>query len=42
MDQLFGEVLKITLRAEALNLGRVALGGTKVWANASNHKAIAG
>ena len=37
---LFEEVLKIALEAGALKLGRVALDGTKVKANASKHKAM--
>src|SRR5229473_837314 len=37
---LFEEVLKIALEAGALKLGRVALDGTKVQANASKHKAL--
>jgi hypothetical protein len=37
---LFEEVLKIALEAGALKLGRVALDGTKVQANASKHKAM--
>jgi transposase len=37
---LFEAVLKIALAAGALKLGRVALDGTKVKANASKHKAM--
>ena len=37
---LFEAVLKIALEAGALKLGRVALDGTKVKANASKHKAM--
>jgi len=37
---LFEEVLKIALEAGALTLGRVALDGTKLKANASKHKAM--
>lgn len=37
---LFEEVLKLALEAGALKLGRVALDGTKVKANASKHKAM--
>ena len=37
---LFETVLKIALEAGALKLGRVALDGTKVKANASKHKAL--
>ena len=36
----FEAVLKIALEAGALKLGRVALDGTKVKANASKHKAL--
>src|ERR1700692_4409512 len=37
---LFEEVLKIALEAGALKLGRVAVDGTKLKANASKHKAM--
>jgi hypothetical protein len=37
---LFETVLKIALEAGALKLGRVALDGTKMKANASKHKAL--
>jgi len=37
---LFEQVLKIALEAGAMKLGRVALDGTKVKANASKHKAM--
>src|ERR1700741_307736 len=37
---LFEEVLRIALEAGALKLGRVALDGTKLKANASKHKAM--
>lgn len=37
---LFEQVLKIALEAGAIKLGRVALDGTKVKANASKHKAM--
>src|SRR6202165_3356855 len=37
---LFEEVLKLALEAGALTLGRVALDGTKLKANASKHKAM--
>ncbi len=37
---LFEEVLKIALEAGALKLGRVALDGTKLKANASKHRAM--
>ncbi|MCU1259800.1 MAG: transposase, partial [Bryobacterales bacterium] len=37
---LFEQVLKIALEAGAMKLGRLALDGTKVKANASKHKAM--
>ena len=37
---LFEQVLKIALEAGALQVGRIALDGTKVKANASKHKAM--
>jgi len=40
LEGLFEEVLKIALEAGALKIGRVALDGTKVKANASKHKAM--
>jgi transposase len=40
LEGLFEQVLKITLEAGAMKLGRVALDGTKVKANASKHKAM--
>jgi transposase len=40
LEGLFEEVLKIALEAGAIKLGRVALDGTKVKANASKHKAM--
>ena len=40
LQGFFEEVLKITLEAGALKLGRVALDGTKIKANASKHKAM--
>jgi len=40
LEGLFEAVLKIALAAGALKLGRVALDGTKVKANASKHKAM--
>jgi transposase len=40
MEGLFEEVLKIALEAGAMKVGRVALDGTKVKANASKHKAM--
>jgi len=40
LTSLFEEVLKIALEAGAMKVGRVALDGTKVKANASKHKAM--
>jgi len=40
LEGLFEQVLKITLEAGIMKLGRVALDGTKVKANASKHKAM--
>src|SRR6266853_788025 len=40
LAELFEEVLEIALEAGALKLGRVALDGIKVKANASKHKAM--
>jgi len=40
LEGLFEQVLGIALEAGALKLGRVALDGTKVKANASKHKAM--
>jgi len=40
LEGLFEQVLQIALEAGALKLGRVALDGTKVKANASKHKAM--
>jgi len=40
LQSLFDQVLKIALEAGALKLGRVALDGSKVKANASKHKAM--
>jgi hypothetical protein len=40
MEGLFEQVLKIALEARALKVGRVALNGTKINANASEHKAM--
>jgi hypothetical protein len=37
---LFEQVLKIALEAGAMKVGRVAVDGTKVKANASKHKAM--
>src|SRR5450755_4043593 len=40
LEGLFEQVLKIALEAGAMKVGRVALDGTKVRANASKHKAM--
>ena len=40
LEGFFEEVLKITLETGTLKLGRVALDGTKIKANASKHKAM--
>ena len=40
LSGFFEEVLKIVLEAGAIKLGRVALDGTKIKANASKHKAM--
>jgi len=40
LSGFFEEVLKIVLEAGAMKLGRVALDGTKIKANASKHKAM--
>jgi transposase len=40
LQGFFEEVLKIRLETGAMNLGRVALDGTKIKANASKHKAM--
>src|ERR1700683_4382833 len=40
LGDLFGQVLKIALEAGAMKVGRVALDGTKIKANASKHKAM--
>jgi transposase len=40
LEELFSQVLKVALQAGAMQLGRVALDGTKVKANASKHKAM--
>ena len=40
LESLFEQVLKIALEAGAVKVGRVALDGTKVKANASKHKAM--
>jgi transposase len=40
LESLFEQVLKIALEAGAMKVGRVALDGTKIKANASKHKAM--
>src|SRR2546427_5778028 len=40
LEKLFQQVLRLVLEVGALKLGRVALDGTKVQANASKHKAM--
>src|SRR3954449_7056057 len=40
LEGLFEQVLKIALEAGAIKVGRVALDGTKIKANASKHKAM--
>jgi len=40
LQELFGQVLRITLETGTMKLGRVALDGSKVKANASKHKAM--
>ena len=40
LEGLFEQVLQIALEAGALKIGRVALDGTKLKANASKHKAM--
>jgi len=40
LEELFGQVLRITLETGTMKLGRVALDGSKVKANASKHKAM--
>ena len=40
LEGLFEQVLKIALEAGAMKVGRVALDGTKMKANASKHKAM--
>lgn len=40
LEGLFEQVLKIVLETGAMKLGRVALDGTKIKANASKHKAM--
>jgi len=40
LEGLFEQVLRLALEAGAMQLGRVALDGTKIQANASKHKAM--
>jgi hypothetical protein len=40
LEELFQQVLRLVLEVGALKLGRVALDGSKVKANASKHKAM--
>jgi transposase len=40
VERLFEEVLRLALKAGAIKLGRVAIDGSKVKANASKHKAM--
>ncbi len=40
LEELFEQVLRLALEAGALRIGRVALDGTKMKANASKHKAM--
>jgi len=40
LEGLFQQVLRLAMEAGAINLGRVALDGSKVKANASKHKAM--
>jgi transposase len=40
LESLFGQVLQIALEAGAMKVGRVAVDGTKLKANASKHKAM--
>src|SRR5947207_4974461 len=40
LEELFQQMLRLTLEVGALKLGRVALDGSKVKANASKHKAM--
>src|SRR5258708_36468232 len=40
LEELFRQVLRLALEVGALKRGRVALGGSKVKANASKHKAM--
>ena len=40
IEEMFGQVLRVALEMGAMKLGRVALDGSKVKANASKHKAM--
>jgi hypothetical protein len=40
LEELFQQVLRLVLEVGALKLGRVALDGSKIKANASKHKAM--
>ena len=40
LEELFGQVLRITLETGTMKLGRVVVDGSKVKANASKHKAM--
>jgi len=40
LEELFQQVLRLALKAGAMKLGRVAIDGSKVKANASKHKAM--
>jgi hypothetical protein len=40
VEGLFEQVLRLALKAGAMKLGRVAIDGSKVKANASKHKAM--
>jgi hypothetical protein len=40
LQGLFGQVLEMALESGTIKLGRVSLDGTKVTANASEHKAM--
>lgn len=40
LEELFGQMLRLTLETGTMKLGRVALDGSKVKANASKHKAM--
>ena len=42
LEELFEQMLRLTLETGAMKLGRVALDGSKVKGNASKHKAVTG